>query len=37
MLLDPHLHRFLGGLTVSLDPVARFRAALGVEPRAFQR
>lgn len=37
MNLDPHLHKFLGGLTVSLDPVARFRAAMGFEPRGFQR
>lgn len=37
MLLDPHLHKFLGGLTVSLDPIARFRAAMGVTPRAFQQ
>lgn len=34
--LDPRLHQFLGGIAVSLDPIARFRAALG-EPRAFQR
>lgn len=37
MILDPHLHKFLGGLTVSLDPIARFRTAIGVEPRTFQR
>ena len=35
--LDPALHRFLGGLAVSLDPIARFRTTMGVEPRAFQR
>ncbi|MEM7516069.1 MAG: terminase family protein, partial [Planctomycetota bacterium] len=33
---DPHLSTFLGGLTVALNPAARFRACLG-EPRAFQR
>ena len=32
---DPELRKFLGGLTVSLDPLQRFRAAMG-EPRAFQ-
>lgn len=32
---DPELLRFLGGLTVSLDPLQRFRSALG-EPRSFQ-
>lgn len=32
---DPELLKFLGGLTVSLDPLQRFRSALG-EPRAFQ-
>lgn len=37
MNLDPQLHQFLGGIAVSLDPVARFRAAMGKEPRAFQR
>lgn len=36
MNLDPQLHNFLGGVSVSLDPVERFRAALG-EPRGFQR
>lgn len=35
--LDPALHRYLGGLTTSLDPIARFRAAMKVEPRQFQR
>jgi len=35
--LDPQLHSFLGGIAVSLDPIERFRAALGVEPRAFQK
>ncbi|MEL7445477.1 MAG: terminase family protein [Pseudomonadota bacterium] len=35
--IDTHLHKFLGGLAVSLDPVARFRAAMGVDPRPFQR
>jgi len=37
MNLDPHLHRFLGGLSVSLDPVERFKTAMDVEPRDFQR
>lgn len=37
MNLDPQLHQFLGGIAVSLDPVARFRAAMGVDPRPFQR
>jgi hypothetical protein len=32
---DPELLKFLGGLTVSLDPLQRFRSALG-EPRSFQ-
>ena len=35
--LDPALHRFLGGITACLDPITRFRAAMGVEPREFQR
>jgi Terminase large subunit, T4likevirus-type, N-terminal len=35
-MLDSHLRSFLGGVAVSLDPVQRFRAALG-EPREFQR
>jgi len=37
MYQDPELLKFLGGLTVTLDPVARFKAAMGVEPRRFQR
>ncbi|MFL4471550.1 terminase large subunit domain-containing protein [Tateyamaria armeniaca] len=32
---DPHLHSFLQGLTVSLDPVERFRLAVG-EPDDWQ-
>jgi hypothetical protein len=35
MNLDPHLHNFLGGIAVSLDPIERFRVAMG-EPRTFQ-
>ncbi|SHL40701.1 hypothetical protein SAMN05444414_11328 [Roseovarius marisflavi] len=37
MMLDPALHRYLGGLTTSLDPIARFKAAMKVEPRHFQK
>lgn len=35
MIHDPQLHSFLQGLTVSLDPVERFRLAIG-EPDAWQ-
>ena len=35
--LDPALHRYLGGLSASLDPIERFRAAMKAEPRPFQR
>lgn len=35
MIHDKHLHAFLQGLTVSLDPVERFRLAIG-EPDAWQ-
>lgn len=37
MIHDPHLASFLGGLQAALDPVARFRMAMGVEPRPFQK
>lgn len=37
MNLDPALHRYLGGLSASLDPIERFRAAMKVEPRPFQK
>ncbi len=36
MIHDPHLHSFLQGLTVSLDPVERFRLAVG-EPDNWQK
>ncbi len=35
MIHDQHLHAFLQGLTVSLDPVERFRLAIG-EPDPWQ-
>lgn len=35
MIEDPHLHTFLRGLSVSLDPVERFRLTIG-EPDPFQ-
>ena len=35
MIQDPHLHSFLQGLAVSLDPVERFRLAIG-EPDPWQ-
>lgn len=35
MIYDPHLQAFLQGLTVSLDPVERFRLAVG-EPDPWQ-
>ncbi len=36
MIHDPHLHSFLQGLTVSLDPVERFRLTIG-EPDPWQK
>lgn len=36
MIEDPHLHSFLQGLAVSLDPVERFRLAIG-EPDEWQK
>jgi len=35
-MMDPHLLSFLQGLTVSLDPVERFRLAI-VEPDPWQK
>lgn len=36
MIEDPHLRSFLQGLTVSLDPIERFRLAIG-EPDEWQK